>query len=390
VDGFKMWGGGGVEGDAVDEDTNIRFYELYAILVWVAKPVTNVGTVTDPTTDRTSIPISWTNTLDSDGGGQTRYHVKVYTDAQYGAGGFDPDESTPYWDSGNTVSSATSTTTGSLVNDTYRAYVRVAQTVNGQAFWSDWDYDEFTVTVVAPEITSVTLAPDSLGVQQQGVVVTVNRDTTPDTAWNYIEVERTDVSGATWVPVRGATYVAPTGANSHVVTDYELPNGVTVKYRARATRIVSTLPLTGSWVESSTTSWTSTSLWLKAPLTPALNQTVTIREPFQTRSYASRVSVFPVIGSSTPVAIADVLQEPVQTLTIDTDTDAASSTLLTLLRETFLLYCPTACEGSTTQQYVAVTGVSMTPTVVKGKVRRRWSVTVVACDAPRDPLASAP
>jgi len=361
---------------------------ITAHVIYVAKPVTAITTIPDNTTTNI-IPVAWTNTLDGDGGGQTTYEVKVFTDAQYGAGGFDPDTSTPYWTTGIVTGTVLTVNTGVLVNDTYRAYVRVAQTPSvGGLFWSAWSFDTFVVNVSTADVSTVTPTPSNTNAN---ISVVVARNT-GSSAWNFVEVERSTDAGTTWLPVRGATYVDATGsANSFTVVDYETGNGQSVLYRARATRIVNGLPITGSWVQSSpAVSWTSASAWLKSPLVPAHNLAVDVDRPFQTRTYGTRVGVFDVIGSETPVVVTDVVTKPSQTLTIDTITEAESNNLLTLLRDSILLYCPTNCEGSTATQYVAVTGLSMTPTQVRGIVRRRWSVSIVDIAAPADPSASAP
>lgn len=368
----------------------IRVMESYIDVVYVTQPSTTVTAVSpDPYTTSNIVPIAWTNTLDSDGGSQTRYEVKVFTDAQYGAGGFDPDTSTSFWTSGEVVSSSTGANTGALANaDTYRAYVRVAQTVNGESHWSAWAYDQFQVSVTTSDVQTVTpVATDASAY----ITVTCARDT-GSSAWEYIEVQRSRDSGATWEDVRSATFVDATGnANSFSVIDYETGNGEAVKYRARATYYSSGYPIVGDWTESSgTESWTSTSAWLKSPLTPANNTAIVVPDPFQTFSYPARVGVFNVIGSTTPVAVTELVAAPTTTLLIDTDTETDSNDVLTLLRDMLLLYCPTNCEGTTAIQYLAVTGTSMTPTVRRGKIRRRWAVNVVEVDPPADPLASAP
>lgn len=140
----------------------VRAYEAYVDVTYVALPVPNVTAPTDPVTTTNRPVVIWSNTLDTDGGPQTRYEVRVFTAAQYGAGGFDPDTSSAIDESG-IVSSAATTWQGAdlLPDDTYRAYVRVAQTVNGVLHWSDWDFIQFDVTVELPAVLSITVTPDT-------------------------------------------------------------------------------------------------------------------------------------------------------------------------------------------------------------------------------------
>lgn len=361
-----------------------RIYEAYLDMVYVEQPVVSVTAVSpDPYTASNIVPIEWANTLDSDGGSQTRYQLKVFTDAQYGAGGFDPDTSTAYYDSGIVASASGSASTGPLAtSDTYRAYVRTAQTVNGVSHWSDWDYDTFQVSVSTADVDTVAaVATDASGL----ITVTVERDTGTED-WDYIEVQRSFDSGTTWEYVRGANYVDATGdADTFVIVDYETGNGQDTLYRARATRLLSSLPITGEWVEaSSEENWSTTLPWLKAPLDPTKNLAVDLRLPFEAESYSPQVGVFNVLGSTEPVAVADVLSAPSTTLYVHTDDETESNNVRELLRQMLLFYCPTTCEGTTATRYLAVTSVAMTPTQVRGIIRRVWGIGVVETAAPAD------
>jgi len=290
--------------------------ELYVNLVTVAKPVTAVDAVTpDPYTTSTSVPIAWTNTLDADGGEQTHYEWKVFTDAQYGAGGFDPDTSTPTATSGEVVSASTSATLAPVVSgDTYRAYVRVAQTVNGVNHWSAWAFDQFDLDVDTSDVDTVTAAANNAAGK---IAVTVARVDASE-AWELVEVERSIDAGVTFAPVRYATLVDATGsADSFAVDDYEVPGGQAVIYRARATYYSAGLPITGAWTESSSTSWTTVNRaeWLKDPQNPSLNLTIE-SVGFDQQQRSSRAGVFFPLGSDEAIVVSDVLTAPSGTLTV--------------------------------------------------------------------------
>lgn len=130
----------------------LRSYEAYIDVTYVAKPVTAPST-TGTITNTNSPLIQWNNSLDSDGGSQTKYEVKIFSEAQYTAGGFDPATSLPLYTSGE-VSSALAyyQTPGVLSNGLFRAYVRVAQTVGGTLHRSDWAYSTFTIAYVEPVV----------------------------------------------------------------------------------------------------------------------------------------------------------------------------------------------------------------------------------------------
>jgi len=373
---------------ATSADGFTRAYEVYADIVTVPIPVTVVAAVTpDPYTASNIVPIAWTNTLDADGGVQTRYQIRVFTAAQYGIGGFNPATSPATQDTGEVIGGALTRNTAVLANSTtYRAYVRVAQTVNGVSHWSAYAFDQFAVSVTTSDILSVTTVAVNASAR---IDVTVNRNGATS-AWNFVEVERSTDAGVTWSPVRGATYVDATGnANTFTVSDYETANGQATLYRARATRIVSLLPISGAFVQSTpSVSWSSTSAWLKAPSNPTRNSPVDIDTPFVSTELPVRAGVFDIIGSAERVVISDVMSSPGSTLVIRTE--PSDTTLIALLRDLVLLYHPTVCEGGTTGRYISITGVTFTPTVINGHVYQLWTVPYVEIATPRDPLASAP
>ncbi len=122
------------------------------VTTYVAKPTVVVnapaGTVTT-----TNLPtVSWVPTLDVDGGPQQAFAVYIYRRSYYSAIDFVPGASYPPTAAFELASAGTSwTPTTALPDDTYRAYVRVAQYVNGSVLWSDWAYSQFTVSVSRPQ-----------------------------------------------------------------------------------------------------------------------------------------------------------------------------------------------------------------------------------------------
>jgi len=155
--------------------SNCRFYELYIDVVHAAPPVTSAVTVTPSgtiTTTRKPV-IGWTFTQGSDGSTQTYFRVKIFTAAQYGAGGFDPATSANAYDSGDVNSAAASHTPSSfLVNGvTYKAYVLTYQTISGvnqpAVAWAA--SAAFDIAIVPPTPTAI--SPTS------GSTVTTSRPT---------------------------------------------------------------------------------------------------------------------------------------------------------------------------------------------------------------------
>lgn len=137
--------------------------EVYVDMTYVAKPVTNVSTTSSTYIDNDVPSVLWSNTLDSDGGAQTYYQVKVYGSDDYNAPGFNPASTLAnLYDSGVVSSGANTLDLPSLATGSYRAYVRVGQTVNGATHWSDYDYEQFAVVSLVPaDPTAVTAVADS-------------------------------------------------------------------------------------------------------------------------------------------------------------------------------------------------------------------------------------
>lgn len=101
--------------------------------------------------------VFWTYT-DPDGlSGQSAFQVKIFTAAQYGAGGFNPDTSTYYDGTGETTNASSGWQgTRLLPNGTYRAYVKTAKLFRGSVQWySNWAFYTFTVADTPPAPTAV-------------------------------------------------------------------------------------------------------------------------------------------------------------------------------------------------------------------------------------------
>lgn len=297
---------------------DLRLYELWSEANYVAKPVAAVTAPTGSVTDTNLPTVAWTNTLDADGDAQTFHETRIFTSAQYGAGGFNPASSTAAAESGVIGDAATSwRATTPLPNGTYRAYHRSAQTVGGNAFWSDWVYGGFTIATTPPNAPAFTLTADA----DNGRVVVVLDDAATGATTDYFQVERQD--GAGWVRVRSLTDADGTilpSSGAATVYDYEAPNGVEATYRARAFHNYELGAAASAWTTHSVT-WTSGAWWVKHPTIPALN--LNVRPSSQAASSRpSRVGVFQPLGTSSAIVVSDVRGARTGPLTIGLDTDA--------------------------------------------------------------------
>ena len=306
----------------------LRIFAAYVDTTYVEKPVV---AVTGPTgsSASTSPTVEWTDTLDADGGEQIAWELKVFTDAVYGAGGFDPNTSTAAYSAGAFSSARSVAVSAVLADDTYRAYVRVSQAVNGSAHKSDWAYSTFTVSAPRPATPTLvaTAEPDDgrnkleLADPGGGAVST-----------DYFAVERSTDGGATFDPMRTdleGGYTAPV-AGAAVLYDREAGNGEEITYRARAvhgtTPWLNPAVTFGSWSTSDAATWTDTAaFWIKHPTTAALDcRVVPQSQPGQSR--AARRGVFQALGRDDAVVIADTYEpwqgELVLISQADDETDA--------------------------------------------------------------------
>lgn len=370
---------------------NAAFADIWLNLVYATQPTVTGTGPTGTYTTTSQPPATWLYAPGSDGGPQTHYQVKIFDDATYLGGGFSPDTSTPDYDSGVVISSATTDQISSLVNDTYRMYVRAAQTINGSAHWSDWSFIGFVINVTTADVASVTATPDNTLAR---ILVTVTRDGGSH-AWEFVEVERSTDGGTTWESVRTADFVDSTGhATVFTVYDYETGNGEDVKYRARASWLAADGYITGAWTESSvSTGWVSTSIWLKDPITPANNLTVTLTNAVPDELYPRRQGVFDIIGGTMPVVRSDVLSSARGVIELCTQTLAQADALFTLLQAAVLLLqmpdvtsgsCPTPSHGWE-DAYIAIGDIS------KQRQRRLitsaprvWTFPYIVVAAPAD------
>lgn len=326
-----------------------RVHEVYCDVVYVTKPVTSASAPTGTITTTNLPQVVWSNTLDPDGGAQTAYEVKYFTAAQYGIGGFNPSSSPYTLTSGVVASSATSyTPTTPLADATYRAYVRVAQTVNGVYHWSDWQYSGFTLTVALPGVPTISLYPDLTDAVMHISVTSQSGSATTDA----LEIQRS-TDNVTWEPVRLTTDTAGVvTALSAYVYDFEGGNSQACWYRARALHNYSGVWAASAWATAGPRSWQSPGVWwLKSVQNPALNMPVTVHSQ-QEISRPARQGRFQPLGARRAIVVSDT-QGPAQgTITFRCDTDAQAAALDLLLADQGVLLLQGAPGDHWTDRYV--------------------------------------
>lgn len=184
-------------------------YEASIRVLYYVKPTV---TVTAPTGTVTTneVTVEWSSVFDPDAVGPYSYEVKIFSAAQYGAGGFNPSSSTPtLFTSFASGQSSVLFANSSLADGNYRAYVRVAA-ANATDLWSDWDYEAFTVDAPNPGVPTLTVT----GENSNGRVKLEVDDTSGDTGTNYFHVQRSvgDESYEGFVAGLDCSLLLPLGA----------------------------------------------------------------------------------------------------------------------------------------------------------------------------------
>jgi hypothetical protein len=283
-----------------------RLYEMYVDTTYVALPVVRVTAPADRSTvDDTNLPtISWTATLDADGGLQQKSTIRVFNAAQFVARGFDPATASPFTSVFEQAGTATSWAVDTVLpDDTYRAYVWVAQIVGGISHWSEYAFAEFTIRVDLPGEPDVVVTPTPTSAAHR---IDVACDVADPTSTDQLEIQYSYNGGATWAPPRtaeGETGILTPVADAATVWDFEAPNGVEAMYRVRSLHDYSGVIAYSDWVQVAAT-WASEQEWLTNPYDASMALPVTIAE-FPPRQRVSRASTHNPLGSASNVVVAD-------------------------------------------------------------------------------------
>lgn len=186
----------------------------------------------------------------------------------------------------------------------------------------------------------------------------------------------------TWSDVRGGQAVT-VAAGAASLFDYEYAAGVTNYYRASYFDVAGN-PIGPSTITSVVP--VQTVVWLKNPLRPFLNRTVTvIGIGDQTR--ASRSGLFDIIGRTLPVAVTDLMSGRSTTLTIraTNPVEAADVDDLVAVGEVLFVQPPL---GSAVPTMYALPGGSTVQRVANTSSARYLPLALTECAMPDPSLAA--
>jgi hypothetical protein len=362
--------------DYKDSGDRAFIYELYVDIETASKPTVIVDAPTGTITDTAKPDISWTYS-DTDGESQTYYEAKVFSASQYGAVGFDPLTSAYTWSSGQISSTESTAQVGAyLASGTYRMYVRVAKTINGLPFFSDFAYSAFTVALTAPTIPTLTTSYNATS----GVVLATlaGAFSATYTSQEY-DLQRSDDLGATWKNVRYGTQVTPDGVFQASVSDYEAKRGQTAYYRCRSVGYVGVNVVASAWSSSSTVAIANDGKWwIKAPTDPSRNMgNVRVLHNIA-MGQDEDLAVFRPLGRSYPIVISGALSGRDGSYKIITNGDAEWGNLYNLLtfQESVLVQAP---DG--TQKFIRITNRAWNERGAVGALIREVAVDYVETES---------
>lgn len=189
----------------------------------------------------------------------------------------------------------------------------------------------------------------------------------------YAVFDRT-VDSINYTTVRGGGFVTVTSQLAGL-SDYEFPSGP-VAYRVRSYNASNVLQQTFTAAVSPSV----TDVWIKVPARPYLNRSVVVTAVGDV-SRPARNGVFPVIGRSFPVGVADVRQSRQFSLEVMTDTAAKTSEfdLLLVSGEPIFLHVPPAFPVPSLYAMVGDTSVSEP---ARGDLTRLWQLPLTEVAAP--------
>lgn len=150
VDGLVLWYR--VQGTQTTGNSMYDVFDEWRDITYNLAPTVTLKTPASGSTVVISQPSLVHHYHDMEGDAQERVWIKVFTAAQYGIAGFNPETSPYYWSSGEKFSTSETNQIGvGLPNGTYRAYIKVADAGSsgryGQANLLTYDETSFETSV---------------------------------------------------------------------------------------------------------------------------------------------------------------------------------------------------------------------------------------------------
>jgi len=330
------------DGHKAADANRAYIYDLFADLYCAARPTVALATTPATPIGGTSYPEinatfsalveSWQDNGGAPARTEVAYELKVFSSAQYLAGGFSPATSAAAWSTqgltapldyadGATPSSeqVDETPDVSLPNGVYRIYGRGRRVFDAAQFGA-WAYITVTLNVVpcpAPVLTA------TLDDADQRIVISATPQAATGATNPLTTIERSEDGGATWEPVRGATLAAGTFGVAMTACDYEAARGAALQYRASTEASFADVQLVSDYAAAAVAGTLSRDGWnLKCPLDPSLSvlDVLIDKDPEWTQN--EDAATFRPVGRKYPVVVSMSIGGADGSLSITCHTDA--------------------------------------------------------------------
>lgn len=267
--------------------------------------------VTSATTDKPEITWAWS---DGDSGAQASAVVKVFSAAQYGAPGFDPDTSTAVWSTALAGAGTAVTPPDPIVTNAqvYKPYLRLVKNVRGVAVRSAWTAasSASTASFTAPTAPTVALSWDA------------NNSRTRIRITGATDPVRITVTRGTATIGTALTTADPSGTTDFY--DYMMARGTAVAYAATVTSAATASPiLTSTTTAGTITTGTATSWELRSIEQPMTYFAQAVPVSAVSWERYEGLGVFRPLGSLGAVVVAGDMGLDDGTLEITTSTRAS-------------------------------------------------------------------
>jgi hypothetical protein len=284
-------------------------YRVYAEVNTESVPSVTV-TAPEGTIETVNPTISWTYTEGSGNTAQSAYAMKIYSAAQYGALGFDPDTTTATATISETNGSAAShtITTRLAYGTTYKAYVQVFSIASRTKIKSAWAAGTaFTPTRTALTTPTVTATWDLTN--NRVAITMVGASISGSYVSQVFTVQRSIDNGTTWEDIASLTDKTPNGSYTVTGYEYEAARGITMKYRgySTATDLVGFEVNSPYSTEVSVATASDGTWWLKSVYNPNLNLGGVPFFGAERVFIEEQVGVFRPLGREYPVVISGVM-----------------------------------------------------------------------------------
>lgn len=387
------------DGHAAGDANRAYIYDLFADVYCAARPTAALATTPASPISGTSYPeinatfSALVEAWQDNGGAPARteiaYELKLFSSAQYLAGGFDPASSPAVWSTqgltapldytdGATPSSeqVDETPEAPLPNGTYRIYAR------GRRFFDEAQFGAWSYVTIAlgvqpcpPPLLTATLDDAA-----QRIVLVATPQAAAGAAGPLTTIERSEDGGTTWEPVRGAARAAGTFGIAMTVCDYEAARGTALQYRACTEASFSGVQLVSDYRTVAVGGALSKANWnLKCPLDPALNLLDASVSADPEWSQSEEAATFRPVGRRFPVVVSMSIGGADGSLSVTCRTDA-EWTAVEKLRDfpgALLLESPYGWN-----RYIRILARSWTETGPPEAARRRVAFSFLEVGAP--------